>query len=61
MRKFSKTFSDILTIEHRWPKKGDRLLGSSDDCLMPAMFCTEPSAAGRLYPGWIHDGRSGAH
>lgn len=31
MRTFPKTFSDILKIEHRWPKKGDRLLRASDD------------------------------
>jgi hypothetical protein len=31
MRKFPKTFSDILAMEYRWPKKGDRLLRPSDD------------------------------
>jgi hypothetical protein len=38
MRKFPKTFSDILTIEHRWPKKGDRLLRTSDDWQTAASF-----------------------
>jgi hypothetical protein len=31
MRKFPKTFSDILDREYVWPKKGDRLLRASDD------------------------------
>jgi len=31
MRKFPKTFSDILSVENRWPRNGDRLLRTSDD------------------------------
>ena len=38
MRKFPKNFSDILTMEHRWPKKGDRLLVSSKDRQTAASF-----------------------
>ena len=38
MRKFPKNFSDILTMKYRWPKKGDRLLVSSDDWQMAASF-----------------------
>jgi hypothetical protein len=38
MRKFPKKFSDILTIERRWPKKGDRLLVSSNDPQTAASF-----------------------
>jgi hypothetical protein len=38
MRKFPKNFSDILTTEYRWPKKGDRLLVSSDDWQTAASF-----------------------
>jgi hypothetical protein len=38
MRKLSKTFSDLLTVEHRWPKKGDRLLRTSDNWETAANF-----------------------
>jgi hypothetical protein len=38
MRNFPKTFSDILAMEHRWPKKGDRLLRTSDDWQTSASF-----------------------
>jgi hypothetical protein len=31
MRRFPENFQDILNMEHRWPKKGDRLLKSSGD------------------------------
>jgi hypothetical protein len=31
MPTFPRNFSDILKIEYRWPKKGDRLLRASDD------------------------------
>jgi hypothetical protein len=38
MRKFPNTFSDILSIEHRWPKKGERLLRPSADPLSAVSF-----------------------
>jgi hypothetical protein len=38
MRKYPKTFSDILTREFRWPKKGDRLLQTSGDRETAATF-----------------------
>ena len=38
MRKFPKNFADIPTMEHRWPKKGDRLLVSSKDRQTAASF-----------------------
>ena len=42
MRKFPKTFSDILTIKHSWPKKGDRLLRTSNDWEAAASFAPHP-------------------
>ena len=38
MRNFPKTFSDILTMQHLWPKKGDRLLRSTGQSEMAATF-----------------------
>jgi hypothetical protein len=38
MRTFPKTFTEILTIPHLWPKKGDRLLRSSEDWDASATF-----------------------
>jgi hypothetical protein len=38
MRTFPKTFTDILTMRHLWPKKGDRLLRSSEDSNASATF-----------------------
>jgi hypothetical protein len=38
MRTFPKTFSDILTMEHRWPKERDWLLRSSSDIETAASF-----------------------
>ncbi len=31
MRKLPKSFTEILDREHRWPKRGDRLLRSSNN------------------------------
>jgi hypothetical protein len=38
MRQFPTSFSDILNIESRWPKKGDRLLRASNDPQTAATF-----------------------
>lgn len=41
MRKFPKNFSDVLTMEYRWPEKGDRLLVSSDEWQTAASFAPD--------------------
>lgn len=38
MRKFPEDFSDILSMEYRWPKKGDRLLKQGADWDRSAAF-----------------------
>src|SRR5271170_7913980 len=44
MRTFPKTFSDILTMRNLWPKKGDRLLPSTDDLKTAATFTPDQLA-----------------
>jgi hypothetical protein len=44
MRTFSKTFSDILKVEYRWPEKGDRLLRASDDWQTAVSFTRYPTS-----------------
>ncbi len=44
MRKFPETFSDILTMEHRWPQKGDRLLKHGTDWDTSAGFASHQLA-----------------
>jgi hypothetical protein len=38
MRKHPESFSDILTMEYRWPRKGDRLLRASNGGETTASF-----------------------
>jgi len=38
MRKFPEKFSDLLNAEHRWPRKGDRLLKPRTDWESSAGF-----------------------
>lgn len=57
MRKFPETFSDILTVEHRWPKMGDRLLKSGTDWETSAGF--EPHQLARdahIWDGYMTAG-----
>jgi len=57
MRKFPKSFSDILTMKYRWPKKGDRLLRASGDWETAVHF--EPHAMSRdafLWDGYMTAG-----
>lgn len=42
MRELPQTFSDILTMKHLWPKKGDRLLRVSGDWQTAASFAPHP-------------------
>src|SRR6266849_4550002 len=44
MRNFPETFSDILTMEHRWPQKGDRLLKHGTDWDTSAGFASHQLA-----------------
>jgi hypothetical protein len=44
MRTFPKTFSDILTMRHLWPQKGDRLLRPSQDWDKSAAFSSHQLA-----------------
>jgi hypothetical protein len=44
MRRLPETFSDILTIEHRWPKKADRLLKPGTDWDTSAGFASHQLA-----------------
>jgi hypothetical protein len=57
MRKFPKTFSDILTMENRWPKKGDRLLRASGDWQTDVHFEPRPmSRDAFLWDGYMTAG-----
>ena len=57
MRKFPKNFSDILTMESRWPKKGDRLLVSSDEWQTAASFAPDQiSREAFIWDGYITAG-----
>jgi len=44
MRKYPKTFEDILNQQYRWPKKGDRLLQPSGDWDTSAALENHPTA-----------------
>lgn len=42
MRKLPNSFTEILDREHRWPKKGDRLLRSSNNWDRGVEFTSQP-------------------
>lgn len=57
MRKFPKTFSDILTMKHEWPKKGDRLMQPSDDWETAVSFAPDQiSRDAFLWEGYMTAG-----
>jgi hypothetical protein len=57
MREFPKTFSDILTMKYRWPKKGDRLLRASEDWETAVNFEPHPmSRDAFLWDGYMTAG-----
>jgi hypothetical protein len=57
MRAFPKTFSDILTVQHSWPKKGDRLLGSTGGLKIAATFAADQLARDAfLWDGYMAAG-----
>ncbi|HEY3836110.1 MAG TPA: hypothetical protein VGL72_06045 [Bryobacteraceae bacterium] len=57
MRKFPELFSDILIMENRWPRKGDRLLRTSDDWQTAATFAPHQiSRDAFLWDGYMDAG-----
>jgi hypothetical protein len=57
MRKRPKRFEDLLNFEHRWPKKGDRLLRPSGDWNRGVQFSKSPlSKHAHLWMGYMRAG-----
>lgn len=53
----SQSWEDLLNLEHRWPKKGDRLLRRSDDWSRGVEFSKHPiSRHVHLWDGYITAG-----
>jgi hypothetical protein len=57
MRRFPKTFSDILTMERQWPKKADRLLKPGADWDTSAGFASHQLARdAHIWDGYMTAG-----
>ncbi len=57
MKKRPKTFLEILEQEHRWPRKGDRLLSRSSDWSRGVEFTSHPiSKHVHLWDGYMSAG-----
>ena len=57
MRKFPKSSSDILKMEYRWPRKGDRLIRDSDDWQTAATFAPhQVSRDAFIWDGYMEAG-----
>lgn len=57
MRKRAKRFEDLLNLEYRWPKKGDRLLRRSGDWNHGISFSKQPiSRHAHLWHGYMSAG-----
>lgn len=57
MREFPKSFSEILTMKNRWPKRGDRLLRASGDWETAVQFEPHPMSRNAfLWDGYMTAG-----